>query len=874
MSRLLISEVSRDSHGFEDLDEFWSLPEYKIADYKNQLKRGSLSTGTVSSPLSEEEFNYEDNSSISDDDEDEDDDEDSVSSDGTFENVNEISLQEQHTNDDEDTEEEVPNAEDEENGSSFNYSNTSMNGSGSTMPFEDEDSENEDEELRTTEELKSPPPPPPSITSRSSTGLSRAAQKQSTQTPPSLNAKSSPIAPLVPEPEPREGARGRNAFTSSRITMRSPLPMLPAPVPASAVRDSLVLASPIETGPDKRDKAKDNAKARAVASVKEPKTLRTPPPQAVKASSSSKASKAAVKLPANAALRTPTPVTTPVVPSAVSSSKSSGSASSKSRAKARTKPNEDIDMEVATPIQHNDNNDDFYMDNVEDFDTGNGNDADREEDEEEKDESHASRLGSSSKSKLKTPPSSSSSKLQQKQTVQQASASKRRVSFGNGNGNKSTNTSTSSSTNNALLSPELNADKNFSTPSSAGRSRSRSSSSSARTSPGTVNTMGFDSAESSKSISLSTPGSYDFPRGRIMQEESYMEGGEGQGDEEEDDDEIIANRMHGLLSKSPDDGTDEEGGNDMSFASESSFIRALHNRKDKKRKSKAGIDDDNDVNELEHEEEEEEEREEEAGNVRRSRRAHRGQRFQFWKNERPVYQQGTLVGHLVAPPTPISAASSRAKATRSKTPKNKTKASKDKDKSKGSVNETEPLPLVVLPRSVQFEDRGNGGSLRVWNDFLDRVEVVKCVSHRDSMDALAPLPITSDRPKKKASLVGYAAQAFNLPDTSGFMSSCITGFVELPPGAIKDAEGVGECLQVFYVSDCQDMAAEFGIADPDQPEWNDATAERQLLRKGDSFYVPPGNIYRLENHSSVKTCIIYWFIVKPVEPPAAPVPQA
>lgn len=83
----------------------------------------------------------------------------------------------------------------------------------------------------------------------------------------------------------------------------------------------------------------------------------------------------------------------------------------------------------------------------------------------------------------------------------------------------------------------------------------------------------------------------------------------------------------------------------------------------------------------------------------------------------------------------------------------------------------------------------------------------------------------------------------------------MSGIVEFPPGAMKDAEGVGECLQVFYVSDCQDLAFEFGIADPDQPEWNDATATRQLLKKGDFFYVPPGNIYRY----SIAYCNILLF---------------
>ena len=68
--------------------------------------------------------------------------------------------------------------------------------------------------------------------------------------------------------------------------------------------------------------------------------------------------------------------------------------------------------------------------------------------------------------------------------------------------------------------------------------------------------------------------------------------------------------------------------------------------------------------------------------------------------------------------------------------------------------------------------------------------------------------------------------------------------MELPPGAIKDAEGVGSCSQVFFLASGQDDAVELGIADPAVNEWVDSTAQRQLLKKGDSFCVPPGNFYR------------------------------
>jgi hypothetical protein len=35
----------------------------------------------------------------------------------------------------------------------------------------------------------------------------------------------------------------------------------------------------------------------------------------------------------------------------------------------------------------------------------------------------------------------------------------------------------------------------------------------------------------------------------------------------------------------------------------------------------------------------------------------------------------------------------------------------------------------------------------------------------------------------------------------------LIGFVDLPPGSIKDEETVGECAQVFFIGDCQDGAS-------------------------------------------------------------------
>ena len=130
-----------------------------------------------------------------------------------------------------------------------------------------------------------------------------------------------------------------------------------------------------------------------------------------------------------------------------------------------------------------------------------------------------------------------------------------------------------------------------------------------------------------------------------------------------------------------------------------------------------------------------------------------------------------------------------------------------------------------------------------------------------------PTPLVAVRPKGKEKF-GFAAQSFNMPEIAGVMSGWISGitqlswslclqtrrnhthssyycvfiysshftvhlqpftltvnfyrvyltvsflpcvspspgFVVLPAGAIKDAEGVGDCSQVFFVSECQDGA--------------------------------------------------------------------
>ena len=35
-----------------------------------------------------------------------------------------------------------------------------------------------------------------------------------------------------------------------------------------------------------------------------------------------------------------------------------------------------------------------------------------------------------------------------------------------------------------------------------------------------------------------------------------------------------------------------------------------------------------------------------------------------------------------------------------------------------------------------------------------------------------------------------------------------------------------------------------------------------LLSPDDQFYIPPNNVYRLENHSTTETCRVFWTIIK------------
>jgi centromere protein C len=126
------------------------------------------------------------------------------------------------------------------------------------------------------------------------------------------------------------------------------------------------------------------------------------------------------------------------------------------------------------------------------------------------------------------------------------------------------------------------------------------------------------------------------------------------------------------------------------------------------------------------------------------------------------------------------------------------------------------------------------------------------------------LPTKKKRQKGESKVGAYASQAFNVDTAHPFYPGYIMGHLALPPKGIKDAESVGSCAQTFTVVSGQPKALEVAFSDPSSPrgEMDPKNAQRFLLSPGDMFRVPPGNCYRVENHSDDIECLLSWTIIR------------
>mmetsp|Transcript_32212 Transcript_32212/g.68590 ORF Transcript_32212/g.68590 Transcript_32212/m.68590 type:complete len:928 (-) Transcript_32212:210-2993(-) len=254
--------------------------------------------------------------------------------------------------------------------------------------------------------------------------------------------------------------------------------------------------------------------------------------------------------------------------------------------------------------------------------------------------------------------------------------------------------------------------------------------------------------------------------------------------------------------------------------------------------------------------------------LRRSRRA-KFQPLQFWKNEKLIYEaqnEKGLLGEAMGD-MPVVAGVQKAQLTpykevkkRKEPPKKKNRRNSD-DEDDGEGRSRLPFDDRALRKKYRIN---NGESGSVWSETLESATDVKIVSRLDNR-TFSKLPLSSARRKRESKVVGFASQAFHVPtDRDDLFPGYISGNVVLPPRGIKDAEGVGLCSQVFNVGDCQDGSVEFAVADPSgqDGEFDPKSAQRYLLGKGDMFQIPPGNVYRIENHSKTEKVNLFWTIVK------------
>lgn len=140
------------------------------------------------------------------------------------------------------------------------------------------------------------------------------------------------------------------------------------------------------------------------------------------------------------------------------------------------------------------------------------------------------------------------------------------------------------------------------------------------------------------------------------------------------------------------------------------------------------------------------------------------------------------------------------------------------------------------------------------------IEVVSYLNETRGKD----LPLSRSRRKSEGKVVGKAAQSFAMSnEETPALPGYIVGHLFLPPRGIKDAESVGLCAQIFTVVKAQAQSIEIAFAENESSSWDPNGVERFLLSEGDNFFVPPGNTYRIQNHSKSTECLFSWTIVRP-----------
>ena len=282
--------------------------------------------------------------------------------------------------------------------------------------------------------------------------------------------------------------------------------------------------------------------------------------------------------------------------------------------------------------------------------------------------------------------------------------------------------------------------------------------------------------------------------------------------------------------------------------------------------------------------------------ARKSRRQ-RFEPMQFWKSERVIFEAGEdadpeeelpygAIGVLEVLPTPASVPTpGHSKPERRKKRKSRKKQQvsdeDDSDSSSDGAGQPAAKKAKAAAAVARFDKRllpkgrayRTGTQAEVWWEHTLSVQSSQVVQRAADITAHT-LPSTGAREDDEEAVVATASQAFNCAEqaTDQFLHypGWISGHLDLPPGGIKDAEGVGDCTQVFYVVEGQPGSFELGLGKPSQvgPPYDPDSATHFLLSPGDHFYIPPKNVYRMQNYSKTHNIRLFFGILKPVSGPA------
>ncbi len=268
--------------------------------------------------------------------------------------------------------------------------------------------------------------------------------------------------------------------------------------------------------------------------------------------------------------------------------------------------------------------------------------------------------------------------------------------------------------------------------------------------------------------------------------------------------------------------------------------------------------------------------------------------LQFWKGERALYKAEAQEGvderkkgegdavdvmrlaevQLVNTP---KASKRKRKGKGGKAGKKKAKGGKAAAAATGTAASAEEVVMRVMDPEKIFRKhpdyhyvKDGSGKGKVWDE-KKALRTTRRVVIRQEQVVMRPLE--NEEEDGVALEAGHAFRVLQVarsvedreehePSLAGY-PGWVAGHMTIMPRKGKDPENVGPCSQVFHVLGCEKNSMELAVGEMGEEAFSEATATRFLLGPGDTFHLPPMNIYRLYNHSKRVSAKVFWTIVKP-----------